>query len=331
MSPAASPRKKRSARAAAPGVAVIIPLHAGASFIEHAVESALGQSLAPQELLVVDDGSTDDGPAVVDALASRHPLVRLVHQPHRGAAAALNLGVRLTQSPLIAPLAQHDAWYPGHLARLSAAFARSPRLGWACGDVDELDESGQAVARGVLAQTTGAPGRTLASLLSPGPRLPLSATVISRAAWQTVGGFDERLDRHASEDFFLRVFRAGYGSTFVAESLATWRPGSDEHPSPHRAPTAAYLEKLLGALGDGSEEHQALLREVVGPRFAAELAQEARRALLDGDEGGFEEARAALEKLAPWLTLTTRARAGLLGLAPFSVARLFTLAREASR
>jgi len=90
--------------------------------------SVLAQQVPPAELIVVDDGSSDETAAVVARLAARSPLpIRYLHQANRGAAAARNLGIGAAQANLIAFLDSDDWWLPNKLAVQAAALAAEPR------------------------------------------------------------------------------------------------------------------------------------------------------------------------------------------------------------
>jgi succinoglycan biosynthesis protein ExoO len=103
-------------------VAVIIPAFNVASCISTAVHSALSQSLAPLEIIVVDDASTDDTASIVADIAREHKSVRLILMPHnRGAAAARNVGLDHCSSDWIAILDSDDRYLPKRLEYLVAA------------------------------------------------------------------------------------------------------------------------------------------------------------------------------------------------------------------
>jgi len=97
-----------------PSVSCIIPAFNAAPFVGEAIEIALEQTLPPQEILVIDDGSTDRTADVVRSFGTR--LVYL-HQRHLGVAAAMNTGVRAASSTHIAFLNADDLWRPEKLAR----------------------------------------------------------------------------------------------------------------------------------------------------------------------------------------------------------------------
>jgi hypothetical protein len=99
-------------------ISVVLPLHQGAAFIDAALASVAAQTLAPLEILVIDDASTDDGPQRARAYAQ----VRVERAAARGSAAARALGVNQARGARIAFLDQDDLWAPRHLERLSAAL-----------------------------------------------------------------------------------------------------------------------------------------------------------------------------------------------------------------
>lgn len=107
-------------------VSVIIPAFNVASCISTAIHSALSQSLAPLEIIVVDDASTDDTASIVADIARDHRTVRLIQMPlNRGAAAARNVGLENCSSDWIAILDSDDRYLPQRLAYLVAAAGRS--------------------------------------------------------------------------------------------------------------------------------------------------------------------------------------------------------------
>jgi glycosyltransferase involved in cell wall biosynthesis len=84
-------------------VAAIIPLYNGAKWIEEALRSVLSQTRKADEIIVVDDGSADDGAGIVAKLAEAHPEITLIRQANAGQSAARNRGIRQARSNLTAP------------------------------------------------------------------------------------------------------------------------------------------------------------------------------------------------------------------------------------
>lgn len=102
-----------------PDVSVVIPVYNGRAFVERAIASALGQTLASIEVIVVDDASQDGTPALVEGLAARDPRLRLVaFALNRGPSAARNAGFAAARGRWIAILDADDWYEPGRLERL---------------------------------------------------------------------------------------------------------------------------------------------------------------------------------------------------------------------
>lgn len=113
--------------AVAGGVSVVVPMHDGAATIDRALEAALGQTLAPCEVIVVDDASGDDGPARVAAVAARDPRVRLTRLgSNLGPSTARNLGWHVARGEWVAFLDADDWWHPRKLELQVAAMQRHP-------------------------------------------------------------------------------------------------------------------------------------------------------------------------------------------------------------
>jgi glycosyltransferase involved in cell wall biosynthesis len=102
-----------------PGISVVIPTYNRATLIGRAIESALGQTRRPYEVIVVDDGSTDDTRQKVAAFGDA---VRYVYQENAGASVSRNMGVREAASDWIAFLDSDDIWLEHHLSRVADAI-----------------------------------------------------------------------------------------------------------------------------------------------------------------------------------------------------------------
>src|SRR5437763_3474379 len=98
----------------APGqkVSVIIPTYNRAKLLAACLSSVLHQTHQNLEALVIDDGSTDETPALLQTLAKGDPRLRLLHQDHKGAQAARNLGFQMATGEFINFLDDDDLWHP---------------------------------------------------------------------------------------------------------------------------------------------------------------------------------------------------------------------------
>ncbi|MDR7555999.1 MAG: glycosyltransferase [Armatimonadota bacterium] len=100
-------------RMSAPLVSVVVPMHNAAATIEGAVASLLQQTWRPMEIIIVDDGSSDDSVAIVERI--KNPCVRVFRQPHGGVAKALNLGCSHAHGIYVARLDADDVAHPERL------------------------------------------------------------------------------------------------------------------------------------------------------------------------------------------------------------------------
>lgn len=122
-------------------VSVVIPLYNKERHIERAIRSVLAQTLPPREIVVVDDGSTDHGARVVEAIRSETVALVLRRQGNAGVANARNAGIALAKGEYVAFLDADDEWRPWHLENLSLLVERYPD---ACGYATSYEESNGA-------------------------------------------------------------------------------------------------------------------------------------------------------------------------------------------
>ena len=206
-------------------VAAVIPLYNGAEFIEEAIQSVLRQTEPADEILVVDDGSTDEGPEIVRALSKLNPII-LLSKPNGGQSSARNMAVRHTNCSHIAFLDQDDSWYEDHLEILKTQFHQSSarKLALVYGNLDFVDRRGRMVAYCILNDIPSPqPKTSLKQCLEQDLFILPSASLVSRDAIVDVGYFDERLSGYEDDDLFTRMFWAGYRSVYVNQAVTRWR------------------------------------------------------------------------------------------------------------
>jgi glycosyltransferase involved in cell wall biosynthesis len=185
-------------------LSVVIPTRNRAETVIRAVQSVLGTSQAQVEVVVSDDGSTDDTRARLKALGDERLRVVGVAEA-RGANHARNLGARAARAPLIAFLDSDDAFRPGRAARLIAAFAARP-------DIDaSIDGYRDHGVRGFtvhsLPESVPDPAEFRHMLIAHQIPLTNSTVTVRKSAFEAVGGFDETLRRHQDRDFLVRLSR----------------------------------------------------------------------------------------------------------------------------
>jgi glycosyltransferase involved in cell wall biosynthesis len=255
-------------------IAAIMPLYNGAKWVEQSIRSILTQTRMPDEVIVVDDGSTDDGPAIVRQLSAEYPIIKLLHKPNGGQSSARNFAVAHSKCALISLLDQDDVWYPSHLELLVKPFEEHKGglpIGWTYSSFDDIDENGGLISRPFMVDGLENPKRQLNSILYQGMIIQPSATLISRAAFVDVGGFDERLCGYEDDDLFLRIFRANFDNFYIPESTSQWRihssscGSSDRHDNSLRL----YVQKLLEMFPNDTWRGVYYARDLIAPRFIA--------------------------------------------------------------
>lgn len=108
-------------------ISVVIPLYNGAAYIERSIHSVLSQTFLPAEIIVIDDGSKDNGPDIVAQMS--HPTIRLIRQANAGVSAARNKGISEARYEYIAFLDADDEWLPHHLETIARLIGKYPQCG----------------------------------------------------------------------------------------------------------------------------------------------------------------------------------------------------------
>lgn len=222
-----------------PFVSVVITTYNQAPYVVETVLSALNQTYRNREVIVVDDGSTDD---TVARLAPYRDRVVLVRQENQGVAASRNTGVRSAKGELIAFLDGDDIWEPNKLAVQVAAYEAHPRSGVIA--VDACIFRGAEVLRGstlpwgtTLSPADGAvsTGRFYDDLVKQPLIATTSQVMIPARVLEAVGPSDERFRFGSDYDLYLRI-ALQYDITFVRQVLTRWRylPTSASGPSESR-------------------------------------------------------------------------------------------------
>lgn len=210
-------------------VSVVIPTHNHARFVTQAIESALAQTVSPYEVIVVDDGSTDDTSAALEEFTGR---IRSVRQKNQGVATARNVGAALSSGDMLAFLDADDMWLPAKLERQTARFLSEPDLGLVHCGMEEIDAGGKRMSQ-LIDGMEGSVADELLLFRRPVILGGGSGVMISRKVFEALGGFDPALSTSADWDLYYRIAR-NHPVGFVAEVLLQYRlHGSNMHSNIH--------------------------------------------------------------------------------------------------
>ena len=184
-------------------VSIVIPAYNAARYLHAALESALNQTYrGDKEIIVVDDGSSDDTPAVVAACGGQ---ITYLRQDHRGPASARNRGLRRARGEFIAFLDADDLWRPEKLQRQMEIMRSRPDVGLVCCDFQRFTESGVfATSNKRLAEP--ASGWVFRELWQRN-FISTPTVVLRRECLDAVGLFDEALSYGEDWHLWLRVAR----------------------------------------------------------------------------------------------------------------------------
>lgn len=209
----------------APRVSAIIPCYEMAGFVARAAESALAQTSADVEVIVCDDGSTDDPSAALAPLMAAHgERLRVVRQENRGLPAARNAAIAVSRGEYLAFLDADDWWYPQKTMLQLAVLDTDREAGFVWGQADAICEEDPSW-RMVIGRAPGdpAPRRVIAPILRYGSMIPVLTGVVRRSAHDAIGGFDESLRRGGEDyDYWLRL-AARFPGVFVPGPVARYR------------------------------------------------------------------------------------------------------------
>ncbi|MBV8055731.1 MAG: glycosyltransferase family 2 protein [Deltaproteobacteria bacterium] len=201
-------------------VSAIIPVFNGSATIRQAIDSVLEQSSCGLELIVVDDGSTDSTPAIVESYGAR---VQQIRQANAGPAAARNAGVRSASGEYLAFLDADDRWLPGMLDRAIMMLDSDPDCVMAYSNLSMVDSEGRGLAAYLISGEYAHAPSMEEILARMWPIMP-SAALIRRLAFDACRGFVEDFRGAGFEDAFLwlRLREQGH-FRYIPEALAVWR------------------------------------------------------------------------------------------------------------
>lgn len=131
-------------------VSIITPMYNGGRFVGETIESVLRQTYPHWEMIVIDDGSKDNGPDIVQSYAEQHPQIQLIRQANAGSAAARNNGIRRAKGQYIALLDADDTWNPEFLSS-QLALMKEKNAELVYSSHTRIDEAGQECLRPFMA------------------------------------------------------------------------------------------------------------------------------------------------------------------------------------
>jgi len=289
-------------------ISVIIPAYNAARWIAKAIDSAASQTLAPCEIIVVDDGSTDDTPLILSRYGDA---IRAIRQENAGVSAARNAGMRQAAGDWLAFLDADDIWLPEKLARVMAHAAQAPQIALFSHDVFVIDEMGNIIGIYRFEPISGYIARKLVM-----KNWIITSTAVMRAdAARESGWYHTNIKRGEDWHYWIRV-ASKYPIAHIHEPMAMYR----------RLPEGALRSDLDACLADNLQvvEYAGRIIGLTGPEMldarAGVYRESVVRRLASLDPAAARRELAEVKKLAGWTA--TDAGMWLASLFPSGVQRL---------
>ena len=205
----------------APLVSVVIPAYNAEAFLGETLDSVLAQTYPNLEIIVVDDGSTDATPQLLENYSDR---IRVLRQANAGQAAARNYGARETHGELLAFLDSDDLWDPDKITRQVDLLARFPEALAVYCDHRTIDDQGRLLASSAVLSYPRPSGDILMALLLGSCIITPGLVLLQRQAFEAAGGFDKTSFMRGHEDYALWLRLATRGSfVYRTDTLVSYR------------------------------------------------------------------------------------------------------------
>jgi glycosyltransferase involved in cell wall biosynthesis len=241
-----------------PLVSVVIPVFNGTKYIIPTVESVLHQTYNNYEIIIIDDGSTDQLKELLDPYLKKYsPKIKYFYQNNQGLSAARNQGIKLSNGELIALLDADDLFYPDKLTEQVAIFQNNPQIGLVQSGWELIDEHDNFLSQVKLWEKS--PHLDLKDWLLWQATLP-SAMVFQKTWLEKIGGFNPQLRKMEDLDIALRFALAGGQATWLEKIAVAYRQHS-HNLSKDRVGYTQILEELLDdffALNDLPDDIRAI-------------------------------------------------------------------------
>jgi glycosyltransferase involved in cell wall biosynthesis len=208
-----------------PTFSVVMPAHNAAATVEAAIRSVLLQSVQDFELIVTDDGSTDDTAARASSL--NDPRIRVIRQDGAGPSAARNAAIAVARGRFVSMIDSDDLWMPRYLETMGKALDENPQAGLAYANAWVLDEATGRIRRKTHMDTQSSVQRPVGTTILVSRLVDenfiFGLATVRRSVLEQVGCYDERLGYGEDFELWLRIVEAGFGAVRVPEPLAVYR------------------------------------------------------------------------------------------------------------
>lgn len=256
-----------------PVVSVVVTTYNQAPYIEQTLDTVFAQTYKSHEVIVVDDGSTDDTPARLAGFKDR---IRYLRQMNQGIAGSRNTGIRQAKGELVAFLDGDDLWEPEKLAIQVDAARTHPNSGLIVVDGVEFGDEGILRASLLGPCCTGLPEESVTTahyysqLLHECFISTVSEVMIPAKVFQAVGLSNQRFKCASDYDLYIRI-AAAYDVTVIKKRLTRWRYLATSASGPRHLRTINWIlgdiEVLKNQLREAPEEYRPLISRLLSTKI----------------------------------------------------------------
>lgn len=206
-----------------PLISVIIATYNRQDFIVEAVQSALDQTYKNIEVIIVDDGSTDDSSSVIDRAFGEDSRVSYYYQDNNKRASAFNHGLQYARGEYVAIVDSDNRWLPRRLELGYEALVNNPEYDIVYGDIILIDENGNEISRENMKRYSG----NIANKLIKDNCVSINTALVPRRCFDELGPMDISRKRADDYELWLR-FSTAYRFLYIPEFMAEYRVMADQ-------------------------------------------------------------------------------------------------------
>lgn len=248
--------------------ALVIPYYNGKYFIDRCINSVINQSEPYSEVIIVNDGSNQDEAEYLQKFISFENF-KILNKENGGQGSARNFGVAHATTKYISFLDQDDFLLPNHNSSLKANLIENLDKGYCYADAIEADGDGNIFFYETVKRFSIHPKNNIYDFIAKDCFILPSAMMITKEAFNSVGGFDSQFTGYEDDDLSLRLWRKGYKGFFLDMPVYVWcmHSASTSFSIKMSKSRIRYIKKLATMFPVSREASRFIFRDLVFPRF----------------------------------------------------------------
>lgn len=210
-----------------PYFSVIVPVYNAAAHLSATIRSVLNQSDRDFELIMVDDGSTDNSLTIMMGFAEKDQRIKLVSQSNGGVSKARNLGMELARGELMVFLDADDLWRANKLEAHRDFHEANPAIDASYAKIGFMDQNGTDGHNAKTYSTIHWGSLTVDQVIAENPACTMSNLVVSRTTVESVGGFEAGMSYAEDQEWMARIVSQGFEIAGIDQYLVDYRLSPD--------------------------------------------------------------------------------------------------------